>query len=241
MSCRLRRWTILLSVSCGLLAGLYTARGAILPLVARWLDVGCYPQSADYVMVLGGGVDSRPFAAAALVKAGLVRRVLVSHVRISPSVLDGSQLPDDQIVRRILVARGVPEDAISIIGQENASTYDEARALDTLLEAMPDARVLVLTNDFHTRRTRWIFGQVLGSRSARVSIVSTPSEEFRFDQWWRNEQGFMTIAGENLKILLYVMYYGRSFHATVLVAVLVAVVAVAYRRCRRRSSSTAAG
>ena len=232
MSRRVRRWTMVLLVVASLLTGLYLARGAILPVAARWLDVGTYPQPADYVMVLGGGTESRPFAAAAIIKAGLARRVLVSHVNRGRLVLSGSLLSEDQIVRRVLVARGVPEDAIAVVGWEGASTYDEARALASLLKDMPDARVLILTSDFHTRRARWIFREILGSQGSQISMVSTPSEGFRFDRWWCCHEGFQTIAGENIKFLLYAMRYGRSFRVAALIA-LIGVCAALYCRHRR--------
>ena len=230
MNRRLRRWTIGLLVPFGLLAGLYLARGAILPAAARWLDVGICPQPADFVMVLGGGIDNRPFAAAAMVKAGLAHRVLVSHVKSGPANLAGGVPADDVIVRRVLVARGVSNDAITAIGHENASTYDEARSLRVFLDATPDVRVLILTSDFHTRRARWIFCEILERHRSQIAMVSTPSEDFRFDQWWRSEEGFLTIAGENLKFLLYVIYYGRSFRVAALIALLVASAAVYYHR-----------
>ena len=60
-------------------------RGAMLgepfPVVARaaagWLDVGQRPRRADYVMVLNGGEDTRPFAAAALITAGWALALVV--------------------------------------------------------------------------------------------------------------------------------------------------------------------
>jgi len=230
MSSRLRRWTMGVLVPLAVLAGLYLARGAMLPLAARWLDVGVRPQPADFVMVLGGGIDTRPFAAAALVKAGLARRVLVSCVKHPPAALADSVPADEVIVRRVLIARGVPEESIAVIGQGNASTYDEARALRTLFETEPNARVLILTSEFHTRRARWIFREMLGSRRSQIAMVSTPSEEFRVDEWWRTEEGFVTIVGENVKFLLYVAYYGRWFWIIVLVVLLAGIAAVYHRR-----------
>jgi uncharacterized SAM-binding protein YcdF (DUF218 family) len=221
--------SIVLLLLIGLPAGLYLARGTILLAAARWLDVGSYPQPADYVMVLGGGTQSRPFAAAALFKAGLARHVLVSHVKRSPLVLAGGVPPEDEIVRRVLIARGVPDSAITIIGQQGASTYDEARALASLLKDKPDARVLILTHEFHTRRARWIFREILGSQGSQIAMVSTPSEEFRFDRWWRSREGFKIIAGENLKFLLYVISYGRSFRVAALIVLIGVCVALYYR------------
>jgi uncharacterized SAM-binding protein YcdF (DUF218 family) len=241
MSPRLRRWTIALVVPLVLLTSLYLARGRILPWGAWWLDVGGNPEPADYVMVLGAGIDERPFAAAALFKAGLAKHVLVSHVRFAASQLDGSMPPDDVIVRRVLVARGVPDDAISVIGSWNASTYDEARALGKLLETRPEAKVLILTNDFHTRRTRWIFREILGSHSSQIAIISTPSEGFRLDRWWRSDLGFLTIAGENLKFLLYVVYYGRTFRVAAPIVLLAIFVALYYYRRHRAGGRLLSG
>ena len=63
-----RFWIPLLIVA--LLTGLYLARAVILPAVASWLDVGEPPQPADAIMLLTGDAETRPFAAAALWKAG---------------------------------------------------------------------------------------------------------------------------------------------------------------------------
>ncbi len=49
----------------------WAARFSILAAMGRWLDVAQRPRPAEYVMVLTGDGDTRPFAAAALIKAGL--------------------------------------------------------------------------------------------------------------------------------------------------------------------------
>lgn len=70
---RLRRYLLVLVAATVALAGASWARGYLLPTLARWLDVGVAPQPADYLFVLPGGEDTRPFVAAALVKAGYAR------------------------------------------------------------------------------------------------------------------------------------------------------------------------
>ena len=64
------------------LLGLYLARAELLPPVARFLDVSEPPVVVDDVMVLGGGSDTRPFIAAALVKSGKARQVLIPTVKL---------------------------------------------------------------------------------------------------------------------------------------------------------------
>ncbi len=207
---RIRRWLLALAAFACLLATAYALRERMLPLASSWLDVGQPPRRAECVVVLGGDVYTRPFVAAAIVKAGLVRKVLVAHVGGSADVDPALYPPQHEVATRVLLARGVPRADIGLLGRENRSTYDEARALGEYLQSRPRARVLVVTHGYHTRRTRWVFAQVLGGRIAQVTFVSAPVEEYHAERWWRSEAGFTTIVGENLKLLAYFFAYSAT-------------------------------
>jgi len=180
----------------------------LLRAAANWLDVGESPRRADYVMVLNGGEDTRPFAAAALVKAGWARRVLVAAVAPTPPVLDRIIPPYHELNRQVLIRRGVPAADVVILPGAAATTYDEAVALAAFLQKRPHARVLVVTNDYHTRRSRWVFARVLADRAGQVSFVSAPTDEFPIDRWWRSQLGFLAITTEYLKLAFYAASYG---------------------------------
>ena len=126
----------------------------------------------------------------------------------TPDVLDGISLPYHEIDRQVLLKRGVPDDHITILPGQAATTYDEAMALAAFLEDRPQSRVLVVTNDFHTRRSRWIFARVLADRAGHVSFVSAPTDEFPMDGWWRSQLGFAAIAAEYPKLVFYAARYG---------------------------------
>jgi uncharacterized SAM-binding protein YcdF (DUF218 family) len=203
----LRRYvtaTVLLLAAAAIFYGM---RASLLPCAARWLDVGERPAKADYVLVLGGDVNVRPLVAAALVRAGLAKTVLVSHVDFPPGGDDGIVKPQHKTVCEVLRRRGVPEQNITVLGHRNRVTYDEATSLATYLSAAPQARVLVVTSNYHTRRARWIFRQVFGERMASISFVSAPVDSFSADNWWQNQEGFTTILGENIKILGSLLFY----------------------------------
>src|SRR5260370_27379992 len=71
----LRRFLLLaLAVA---LVGLYAGRNQVLPAAARFLDVSEPVEATDFVMVLGGDLNSRPFVAAALLDVGLARKALM--------------------------------------------------------------------------------------------------------------------------------------------------------------------
>jgi uncharacterized SAM-binding protein YcdF (DUF218 family) len=206
------------------LLGLYLARGWILPAAARLLDVSEPPRKVDAVMVLGGGATTRPFVAAALVRAGLARRALVSNPRLSGEQEDGLRPSEAEVIRRALRARGVPDDAVVTLPGEVDSTRDEAQALGRFLEVEPDATVAVVTNGFHTRRARMLFRHELGDRMAQVQFVGAPTDGFGTDDWWRCEGGFCCYATEYFKLVYYGLREDRVWQAATLA--LVAALAV---------------
>jgi uncharacterized SAM-binding protein YcdF (DUF218 family) len=186
-------------------AGFFHARW--LPWAGLWLDVGQRPREADYVFILGGGAEVRPFVAAAIVRAGFAKTALVSHVK--PSAEDGDDLlfVEHEVTSAVLRKRGLRPEQIVVLGHDHLTTYDEACSLGDFLREHPKAKVLVVTNDYHTRRARWIFARVLGPRMADVTFVAAPTEAFDLRWWWRNDKGFTMILAENLKFFFYWFRY----------------------------------
>jgi uncharacterized SAM-binding protein YcdF (DUF218 family) len=203
-----RRLLVRVGVLLLALGLLWTIHPPLLRATRQWLDVGQQPRRAEYVMVLTGDETTRPFVAAVLAKAKLAPHVLITEVAQTPQEIDSAAMPYHELNCQVLMKRGLARSDITILQPAAKTTYDEARALAGFLRDRPHARVLVVTNDYHTRRSRWIFGRVLGPRAAQLSFVSAPSDGFRGDYWWQDEAGFVTILTEYLKLAFYVVYYG---------------------------------
>jgi uncharacterized SAM-binding protein YcdF (DUF218 family) len=209
---------------------LYGVRASVLPCAARWLDVGERPAKADYVYVLGGDVNVRPLVAAAIFRAGLAKKILVSHVDFEPGENGGILGPQHDRVCKVLRLRGVPAEDIIVLGNRHRTTHDEAVSLAAWLSEAGVNRVIVVTNDFHTRRARWIFEQVFRERAATISFVSAPVDGFDANNWWQSEQGFTTIFGENIKLLGTLLFYRPVACALAgIVAVMGLVMVLAFR------------
>lgn len=194
---RIRRALIAAALICGLLA---VAHGWILSSWAHFLDVSERPQPVDYVLILGGGIATRPFVGAALANQGLAERVLIVQPTLSPDAEDGFFPPDHVLTRRILLKLQVAPERIVDLPGEVTSTYDEACVLERFLRDFPHAKVSVVTNPFHTRRARIIFGRVLKDRMQRVSFVAAPCDGFDESNWWQVEEGARTYVMETLKL-----------------------------------------
>ena len=154
-----------------LLCGLaWIERAPILTSIAKLWVISDSPQPADAAVVLGGGTDTRPYAAAQLYQRGLVKLILVSNAPPHDLTSDLSdqlaQAADDDL--KVLFSLGIPKEAIASLGTGISNTYDEARAAADWARRTRAQRVIVPTEIFPSRRVRWIFNRELrGHQSHR--------------------------------------------------------------------------
>jgi uncharacterized SAM-binding protein YcdF (DUF218 family) len=185
----------------------YLGRSWVLRAAARFLDVSESATATDYVMVMGGNLESRPFAAAAFLNAGLARKAVVARFQLWGDALDGVAAPEQEAIRSLLVSLGVSPDAIVIMDTVCKSTFDEAQALAEFLQSQPQRTVTVVTSRYHTRRVRSIFRKTFGSRAACLRFLGTPTDGFDETNWWHFESGTTTYLNEYFKLAFYLVRY----------------------------------
>jgi len=233
---RARKTFVTLLLIVLVLGSIWTLRARMLPEVLWWLDVGKDPQPADCALIMGGSQNTRPWVAAALYRAGLVRRVLVTRIAPTAEVADRLVPPWQEITRGVLLHRGVPSEAIELIGHDCHNTFHEAEALRGFLQTSPETRVLVVTSSFHTRRVRWTMRRVLGDQSAQVVVVSAPEDGVSPHDWWQSRQGFQLVAAEYCKLAFYHLRYGWAGYGLAATAVLIGVLGWWLGRRRRAAA-----
>jgi uncharacterized SAM-binding protein YcdF (DUF218 family) len=157
----------------------------------RSVIVSDAPAPADVVAVIGGGVEVRPFAAAAYYRDGLVRKILVSNARESPGEQLGVLLTDAAANRAVLLKLGVPSEAIESFGDNLRNTHDEAVALHDWATQHDIRRIIAPTEIFAARRSRWMLHHVFGE-DATVLVPALDPPEYREDDWWQDEAGVIS-------------------------------------------------
>lgn len=197
---------IALAILLVLLSIVWLAPQWVLSPLGAFLDVSEPPTRTDYVLVLNGDPETRPFAAAGLVRAGLADEILLPRQDItleSASVQDGSTASELETTQRILRARGIPNERIHVLPGEIGNTWGEAQGLAAFLDEHPDVSVTVVTNGFHTRRARGIFRRVLGDRAGDLHFLGVPRDGVDAEAWWRTRRGCVVYVGEYAKLLYY--------------------------------------
>ena len=146
--------------------------------------------SADVLVVLGGGAHERPERAAELFKLHAAPRILVSGAG------------DAGFNRRILIANGVPADAIEV-EDKSLTTRENAEFSIKRLRAEKIRSAIVVTSWYHSRRALATFEHY----APEIKFYSRPSYfEFVRKDW--TPVMFKRIYLEFLKLPGYWICYG---------------------------------
>jgi uncharacterized SAM-binding protein YcdF (DUF218 family) len=195
----LRRWLVpggIFIVVAGVAATLFFS-------VGRWLVVEDPLVHADVILVLSGRLPERAVEAAQVYKAGYADRVWISPP-VSPAddlkAMNISYLGEDFYNEKVLMAQGVPPDAIRILDRADANTEEEVRQTVEDLRALDFHSVIIVTSKPHTRRVRTIWRKLVGAEP-RMIVHFAPDDPFDGAHWWRHTRDALDVTRETLGLL----------------------------------------
>jgi uncharacterized SAM-binding protein YcdF (DUF218 family) len=223
--------------SCGLVVLLaafcFVFRSPLLRAAANAWIINDPVTHADAIIVLGGGLEYRPFAAARIY-SNLVHqstlnpqrstpnslKVLITQPELPPTTQMGLTLPEFVLARQVLLTNGVPASAIQMLGTNVTSTRDEALAVRAWLATNSATCIIIPTDILHTRRVRWIFQKALSdirlpasdlrppaSDRIQVRVAAVELPRYSATNWWQREEGLVSFQNEVVKSLYYHLRY----------------------------------
>jgi len=152
------------------------------------------PQRSDVILVLAGETDRRPARAFELLHQGYGQRVLID-VPADAKIYAFSQLELAQkFVSDLPDARSV-----SVCPIYGLSTREESHDAEKCLASLKSDQVLIVTSDFHTRRSLSIFRHEL--RGRMFSAAASHDDTQFGTRWWRHRQWAKTCTEEWLRTL----------------------------------------
>jgi uncharacterized SAM-binding protein YcdF (DUF218 family) len=178
----------------------YAGRAVLLEAAGRAAVVSDPVAPADFIFLLNGGTAARPPHAAALYHRGLAERIFIARAAEPVPQLRDVYPSQTEAAVLVLERAGVPREAVLILdgGAGTTSTAEEARLLAAFLRRHPAERVLVVTSDYHTRRTRWHLRRELRGTDVELRMAAA-AEPFGPHDWWRSEAGLIAYVEELLK------------------------------------------
>jgi uncharacterized SAM-binding protein YcdF (DUF218 family) len=190
-----------------LVLGVWFEREPLLRGVADLWIVSDPVTRADAVVVLGGGLDVRPFAAADFYRRGLVNKILISQVEEERPASIGAVPGHTELNRAVLLKLGVPDAAIKIFGRASKNTWEEALALRDWAARNDASAVIIPTEIFSARRVSWIFRHEIAGKPLRIEVLALDSPRYTRSEWWKTEQGLIAFQNEFLKYIYYRLKY----------------------------------
>jgi uncharacterized SAM-binding protein YcdF (DUF218 family) len=199
MTC-LRRCALGIAIALALVAAAATVA---LRQASAWLARSDAPEKADAIIVLGSEV-TRAIAGAGLYRQGFARVVYLTVPWREPRYValeqDRIRWPwFDDVAPVLLRNRGVPADAIRLLGKELVSTVAEAREAARVLGPAAGT-LLVVTSPYHVHRARQIFRDHLPA--ARILVVAS-TEESLPERWWTHPESARNVLFEVAKLVFY--------------------------------------
>jgi uncharacterized SAM-binding protein YcdF (DUF218 family) len=194
-----RRWLIL----GGIFIVLAGAATTVFFTVGKWLVVEDPLAHADVIVVLSGRLPERAVEAARVFKAGYSDQVWISPP-VSPvndlKAMNISYLGEDFYNEKVLIAQGVPPDAIHVLERPDANTEAEVRQTADDLRSMDFHSVIIVTSKPHSRRVRMIWRKLVGSEP-RMIVHFAPDDPYDGAHWWRHTRDSLDVTRETLGLL----------------------------------------
>jgi uncharacterized SAM-binding protein YcdF (DUF218 family) len=188
-------------------AGGWLVREPVLVGAANLWAVSDHVTRADAIVVLGGGLETRPFEAAELWRRGLADRILISQGPEERAASVGAIPSHSELNREILLKLGVPAGAMDTFGTASKNTRDEAVALREWAERNAASVFIIPTEIFSARRVRWIFRHEFFGTAVSIQVLSVEPREYTPRDWWKTEKGMIAFQNEFLKYIYYRLTY----------------------------------
>jgi uncharacterized SAM-binding protein YcdF (DUF218 family) len=179
---------LFLAVLC---AVVYFARHPIMRFVAEEWVVDEPAAHADAIAVLGDDnfYADRATHAAELWRQGVAPIIVVSGRRLRPDAALSELMEHD------LIERGVPKEKIVRLTHDADNTIEEARLVGKLAQERHWKSMVIVTSNYHTRRTRYIYEKLTPAGIA-VTVASAHDGDFDPERWWEKRKSIKLFTRE---------------------------------------------
>ena len=162
-----------------------------------------YYSEYDAIVVLSGNPE-RAKLAVKLYQENKSKIILLSKENKLLNDYFGSREPIETYRQyiKILKQNNIPQKDIILFGNNNRSTFEEAKALSDL-ESPQLKNILIITNKYHVLRTKRIFNQIMSQQTIHFLY---PEFYQNNDNWLKNKTSIIIVFTELAKIILFFLF-----------------------------------
>jgi uncharacterized SAM-binding protein YcdF (DUF218 family) len=195
-----RQWLLATAIAAFTLAAMLILISIALLSLGGVLIIADPLEPAQVVVVLAGGRGDRIEEAARILNERNAQQLVLTHPEPEPLDAESSNAR-----RQAALAAGIPGGDILITGTHGNSTYLEAIEIRRFLEERGLMSALVVTDPYHTFRTRLIFRQVFRGSDVDINVRPVRDHWYRSNSWWTSLEGWQVTILEYGKLAAYLM------------------------------------
>ncbi len=161
-------------------------------------------QKANAIVVLSGGDENRIQEAIRLYEEEYADTVILTE---TGAFLEEFNAEYSKEQRLVLLNAGIPSGAIMITPRSAASTRDEAKDVLSVTQSMRPSKLIVVTDPYHTLRTRMIWDEVFSDTSIEIIVRPVRNSWYRSTSWWLSTAGWTNTVNEYMKLGSYIIQH----------------------------------
>lgn len=209
----MRTFFVILSLVVAVAVVAYQERFSIASSYASLFVVDTATKGADAILILSGNIETRSAKALELHKEGYSTQIwtfsAIQRETKYPDILKSQNV----LLAEILTHEGLDKLYILPSVKKNGatSTFDEAYDLVSYLQSNPLNRVILVTDGFHTLRSKIAFEKVFKKFNIQTKLEFAPSfsPQFKLDEWYKYEKSlYRLLVKEPLGLIYY--YFSDS-------------------------------
>ena len=198
----------LIGIAVALVLSFYLAHPLILPGYASFFHLQTATRNADAIICLSGGRTTRVGESLRLWNQGYAGKLFVTAQKAKNKEFSGLELSHLEFAQAVTERMKLDADwgVIPSLSGGATSTFDEAE--DALYFAREKGwkRIIIVTDEFHTRRAQYAFKKIFANSELKVEVAGAPNEVFSIENWWRSDRGIMAYLGETIKFPVYLLW-----------------------------------
>ncbi len=158
-------------------------------------------ERAGVVVLLSGGGTERMSEAAKLMKGRYAELLLLTDTaRVMPE-----GMLESQYMRLEAVRLGVSPAQVQLSQPTVESTRDEAFKVREFMLLHQITDCIVVTDPYHTRRTRLIFRDVMAGSGIGVRVIPSSGHWYHAESWFFSLRGWQATLSEYIKLAYYLL------------------------------------
>jgi uncharacterized SAM-binding protein YcdF (DUF218 family) len=194
---------VLVAGSAAVLAYFYHV--PLLQAYAGFFTVHTAHKGADAIVVLSGTVETRIPRAADLYRQGYGPRILLTEERPVNAFTEQIHCSNSQMAGALFELLQVKCEVTRVPSLKGGatSTFDEAYDLRDWAQKHNYKRIIIVSDNFHTRRALYAFNKIFRGTGIAVEAAGAPNDCFSENDWWKSDMGISCYVLEGIKYLVY--------------------------------------